>query len=417
MDAPRDFAPLLEAYDLPGDFLEAVPYGSGHIHETWAASLLDQDRRIRFVVQRFNQAVFPHPKVVMENIARVLAHLRAKLENAGAPEPERHAPALVRTRGGGLYHRDEEGQVWRVFSMVEGASSLEIADSPARAFEAARAFGAFLRDLADLPAPRLNETIPRFHHTPTHLARLEEVVARDPKNRAAGARREIEAYLGAPKRRALARSLVDLQALGAIPERVIHNDTKLNNVLFDVATGTALCVVDLDTVMPGLALYDFGDMVRTSTSPRPEDETELAAIEARPEIFEALVRGYLTPLRGVLNQAEIENLVRAGQLITLECGSRFLADYLAGDVYFKVHHPEHNLERSRSQLALLRSLEEREAKFDAIVARVAGEISADTPPAGTPPPASSRPGLSASTIEMRGDVPEPTREDLSEERK
>lgn len=360
-------------FDLPGRLLEARPFGSGHINETYVATFLDGDRLARFVFQRLNLHVFPDPDGVMENIARVLAHLRGKLEAAGLPDAERRAPRLLSTREGALYHRAAEGGCWRVYTLIEGARSYDVADSPARAYEAARAFGAFLCDLSDLPPPRLHETLPRFHHTPTHLARLEEVVERDPRNRASGARREIEAFLGDPKRRALARSLADLQESGALPERVIHNDTKLNNVLFDGETGRALCVVDLDTVMPGLSLHDFGDMVRTSTSPRPEDETDLARIEARPEIFEALVRGYLAPLRGVLTRAEIDQLVPAGQVITLECASRFLADYLAGDVYFRTHRPEQNLERCRAQLALLRSLEEREELLRAIAERVEHE--------------------------------------------
>jgi Ser/Thr protein kinase RdoA (MazF antagonist) len=360
-------------FDLPGRLLEAQPFGSGHIHETYVATFLDGDRLVRFVFQRLNLHVFPDPDGVMANIARVLSHLRGKVEAAGLPDAERRAPRLLPTRAGGLYHRAEDGGCWRVYTLIEGARSYDVADSAVRAQEAARAFGTFLRDLSDLPPPRLHETLPRFHHTPTHLARLEEVVARDPCNRAAGARLEIEAFLGDPKRLALAHSLADPQERGLLPERVIHNDTKLNNVLFDGETGEALCVVDLDTVMPGLSLHDFGDMVRTSTSPRPEDETDLARIEARPEIFEGLARGYLEPLRGVLVRAETDLLVPAGQVITLECASRFLADHLAGDVYFRTHRPEQNLDRCRAQLALLRSLEEREELLRAIAERVEHE--------------------------------------------
>jgi Ser/Thr protein kinase RdoA (MazF antagonist) len=402
-------AGLAQAFDLPGDFLEARAFGSGHINETYAATFLEQDRLLRFVFQRLNLHVFSDLDALMSNIARVLAHLQSKLAASGLAEPERRLPRLLPTRSGALYHQTAEGDCWRVYSMVEGTRSFDIADSPARAFAAARAFATFLRDLSDLPAPRLHETIPRFHHTPSYLASLEGIVARDPHNRAAGARREIEILLGDPKRRALARSLVDLHAAGAIPERVIHNDTKLNNVLFDVVTDEALGVVDLDTAMPGLALYDFGDMVRTATSPRPEDERELAQIEARPEIFEALLRGYLEPLRGVLNRVEVESLVPSGQVITLECCSRFLADHLAGDVYFKVHRPEQNLDRCRAQLALLRSLEEREDLFRVLAKGVLREEPKSPAP---PPPAPSRP-----TVETRGDVPEPEAPEETETQK
>lgn len=369
-DTVDPLAEVVDAFEIPGQYLEAQPFGSGHIQDTWAATFLEDDRIVRVVLQRLNESIFPEPQKLMENLARVLAHLRQKLQAAGTPDLNRRAPQLIRTRKGEPFARDAAGRAWRALTLIEGTRSFDVPDSPRRAYESARAFGTFVSLLSDLPPQELHETIPRFHHTPSYLARLEEVAAQDPAGRVAEVGSELEF---ARARANLARFALDLQAAGRVPERVIHNDTKLNNVLFDLQTDKALCVVDLDTVMPGLTLFDFGDMVRSTTSPTAEDEPDVTKIEARPEMFEALVRGYLSVLRPVLTRDEIAYLFDAGRLITLECGTRFLIDHLSGDRYFKIHRPGQNLDRARAQFALVRSLERQAETLRKLVATVAVE--------------------------------------------
>jgi hypothetical protein len=274
--------------------------------------------------------------------------------------------------------------------------------TPAQAREAARAFGAFQRLLVGLDVPRLRETIPHFHDTRARLAALEAAVAAGSAGRAAGAREEIAfARAHAP----LASALAALHERGLAPERVAHNDTKINNVLFDDATGEAICVIDLDTVMPGPSLCDFGDLVRTVSSRAAEDERDLSRVEADPALFAALAEGYLAGAGDLLAPAEREQLVAAGEVMTYECGLRFLADYLAGDVYFRVKRPGHNLDRCRAQFALLRSLERQADDFREMVVRL---VAAGGAGEAASPRRKADPGAAASpTIDPASAVPEP----------
>jgi len=235
--------------------------------------------------------------------------------------------------------------------------------SPAQAFEAAQAFGRFQSLLADLPAPRLHDTIADFHHTPKRFLALEHAIAADAVNRAAHAKPEIAFAL---RHQGMRSVLLEAN----LPERVTHNDTKFNNVMLDDATGAGICVIDLDTVMPGLALYDFGDMVRTTTSPVPEDERDLAKVTMQFPMFEALVRGYLTSASEFLTSAEKQHLAFAAKLITFEIGIRFLTDFLAGDTYFKIHREGHNLDRCRTQFKLVESIEQQETQMNRLVEEI-----------------------------------------------
>jgi Ser/Thr protein kinase RdoA (MazF antagonist) len=260
---------------------------------------------------------------------------------------------------------DAGGETWRAYRFIENARTYDAVTSAEQAFQAARAFGRFQQQLASLPPPRLHETIPDFHHTPKRFAALEQAIAADAKGRAALARAEIEF---ARSRQSIAGVL-----LGAgLPERITHNDTKFNNVLLDDTTGEAVCIIDLDTVMPGLALYDFGDMVRTTTSPAAEDEQDLSKVTLKFPLFEALVRGYLESAGGFLTPAEKQHLAFSGKLITFETGIRFLADYLAGDTYFKVHREGHNLDRCRTQFKLVESIERQEEQMNRTVESITG---------------------------------------------
>ena len=351
-------------FAISGSFLGARPYGSGHINETFAAVFDQGGAEKRYILQCINPRIFKEPLRVMENVAQVTRHLHAKLAAAGAPDPARRALTLVQARSGAICHLDDKGLVWRCYLFVEGASSHDIVQHPAQAWEAAKAFGAFQRQLMDYDGPRLAETIPLFHHTRHRFEALLRAMAGDPGNRAALAKPELAFALS---REALADSLLGLKEAGGIPERITHNDTKLNNILFDDRTGEGLCVLDLDTVMPGLSLYDFGDMVRTATNPVAEDERDLDRVQVQVAMFEALARGYLEGTDGALLPAERERLVLAGKLITYECGLRFLTDFLERDRYFSISREAQNLDRCRTQFALLRSLEACEERLTAFV--------------------------------------------------
>jgi hypothetical protein len=348
---------VTSAFRTHGTFVEACPYGSGHINDTFKATFRQGDNCIRYIFQRINQRVFQQPELLMENIARVTAELRHRLEEAEVPDVSRRVLSLVPAQDGRPFHIDDCGRYWRCYVFIESARTYDVIVTPGQAREAARAFGDFPRLLANLPAPRLHETIKNFHHTRSRFESLRSAAGQDPWRRLHEAREEWE-FIRA--RESMVDVLLDLQAKGVVPERVTHNDTKLNNVMLDDASETGICVIDLDTVMPGLALYDFGDMVRTATSPAAEDEKNLSLVHMQMPMFQALVEGYLGSAGGFLNEAEIDHLVFSAKLITLEIGIRFLTDFLDGDAYFKTDREGHNLDRCRTQLALVRSIEQQE---------------------------------------------------------
>ncbi|MEX1115369.1 MAG: aminoglycoside phosphotransferase family protein [Akkermansiaceae bacterium] len=364
----KSFIPVsvVRAFRIYGSFVEARPHGSGHINDTYVAAFSQSGNRVRYIFQRINQRVFKDPEPLMENIARVTGELRRQLEQAGVPDVSRRVLSLVPARDGRPFHREDCGHYWRCYVFIENARTYDIVATPGQAREAARAFGDFQRLVATLPAPRLHETIKDFHHTRSRFEALRTAVENDSWRRLHLARDEWDFIRS---RESVVDVLLDLQAGGAIPERVTHNDTKLNNVMIDDATEMGVCVIDLDTVMPGLALYDFGDMVRTATSPVAEDEKNISRVHMQMPMFEALVEGYLSSAGGFLNEAEKAHLVFSGKLITFEIGLRFLTDFLEGDAYFKTDHDGHNLDRCRTQLALVRSIEEQEDAMQRVVER------------------------------------------------
>jgi aminoglycoside phosphotransferase (APT) family kinase protein len=370
-----------EARDTRGEALYAVaaqfqfrgqassfaPYGNGHINDTYLVTCNGAGVPARYVLQRINRSVFHSPVAVMQNIERVTAHLAAQL--AHEPDRARRALTLVPARDDRNWYEDAQGETWRAYPFIENARSYETATSVEQAFQAAAAFGRFQQQLASLPAPRLHETIQDFHHTPRRFAALQQAIAADVKSRAKLAQPEIDFALA---HQSIAGVLIEASHQPDLPERITHNDTKFNNVLLDDATGESLCVVDLDTVMPGLALYDFGDMVRTTTSPAAEDEQDLSKVTMQFPLFEALVRGYLSTAGEFLSATEKKFLAFSGKLITFEIGIRFLADYLAGDTYFKIHREGHNLDRCRTQFKLMESIESQEEKMNRLVESIAG---------------------------------------------
>lgn len=363
----RELKSVAQAFALIGDFFDAAPYGTGHINDTYAVVLDQGGTRVRYIFQRLNRRVFPDPPRVMENIERVTGHLRARIEESGARDATRRTLTLIPTRQGRSYWVDDAGWHWRAYIFIEKARTYDTLEHPSQAYEAARAFGRFQRMLADLGGPPLNETIPDFHNGPKRTRDFERALEADVVNRAARARDEID-FL---RRHAAVFDVLpgEVEA-GRIPIRSTHNDTKINNVMIDDETGEGICVIDLDTLMPGLSLYDFGDMVRTSTCRAAEDERDLSKVELDLAMFEQVARGYLSEAAAFLNESEREHLVLGGKMITLIIGCRFLTDYLAGDVYFKVRREEHNLDRCRTQFRLVESIDRQEEKMRSLLAGI-----------------------------------------------
>jgi hypothetical protein len=348
---------ICEQFRIYGDYIVGVPFGCGHINDTYQITYDQGGIRLHYALQRINHNVFKHPTKVMDNMARVTRHLLAKI-HALNMETRKRTIRLLETREGLPYVVDAEGYHWRAYIFIENARTYDILESEDQAYRAARTFGQFQCDLVDLPGGRLHETIPDFHHTPKRIDALERAVKADRCGRAKKVAREVDFVM---ERREEAGLLIKLNSEGQLPERITHNDTKLNNVLIDDFSGEGICVIDLDTVMPGLALYDFGDMVRSGTSPAAEDEQDLTKVFMQFNMFEALLRGYLDGAGNFLTPVERELLPFSGKLITLEIGTRFLADFIEGDIYFKTGREAHNLDRARAQFKLVESIE---AQFD-----------------------------------------------------
>jgi hypothetical protein len=345
---------------VDGDPRDVTRHVAGLIHDSFIVSTGTR----RWFLQRMNTRVFQEPERVMENIAAVSAHLTRVVQHEGLADAERRVLRAAPARTGGWLVRDDVGGCWRMFAYIEHALARASAAGAPDAESAARAFGAFQRRLADYDGPQLHLTIPRLHDTQRRYHALERALREDRPGRARAAAPEIAA---AAARRDLAGTLTDAHARGEIPKRIAHNDAKIANVLFDETNGEALCVVDLDTVMPGLSLYDFGDLVRSMVSAAAEDEPDPRRVSADPARFAAIVRGYLDGAGDLLLDAERRLLPLAAETIVYEQGVRFLTDHLAGDTYYKTSRPGHNLDRCRAQFALLASLARQRADFERIV--------------------------------------------------
>jgi len=363
MKNQHDLHQVSANFRLAGDFLSAEPYGSGHINDTYAAIFNQGGIGIRYIFQRINHNIFKNPPALMDNIRRVTEHQQLKL--SGNPDASRNSLKLIPGLSGEPFYLDPDNNYWRCYIFIENAKTYDIIENADQAYQAARAFGEFQKLLVDLPGERLGETIPDFHNTPDRLANFNKALDADSCNRAKLAEEEIDFVLA---KKELTGVLLGLNARGEIPERITHNDTKLNNVMIDDATGKGICVIDLDTVMPGLVLYDFGDLVRTSTSPAAEDEQDLSKVTMQMPMFAALARGYLESAGEFLTPIEKEYLAFSGKLITLEIGTRFLTDFLEGDAYFKTHRDGQNLDRCRTQFKLVESIEQQEEQMNDLVA-------------------------------------------------
>lgn len=354
----------LAAWNWGGIVVGAVRYGAGHINDTFCVYTQDEvGDCVRFILQRINTNTFTDPAGLMENICGVTGFLRKKIEEKGG-DVTRETMNVVPTAEGKPYYADTNGGAWRVYTFVEGTVCLQKVESPEDFYASAYAFGQFQQLLADYPASTLHETIARFHDTANRYANFEKALEADVCGRAKEVQAEIE-FVKAHK--ADCSYMVDLLAAGKLPLRVTHNDTKLNNILMDKATRQGICVIDLDTVMPGLAANDYGDSIRFGANDCAEDEKDLTKVNFSLPLFETYTKGFLAACGSALTDLEKETLPWGAKLMTLECGIRFLTDYLEGDHYFKVHREGHNLDRCRTQFKLVRDMEAAWDEMAAIV--------------------------------------------------
>ncbi len=361
---------IANQFQLSGRLLNSEPFGSGHINDTFSLTCDQNGTSVRYILQRINHEIFKNPVGLMENVVRVTSHIKEKLLGRGKTESAQRMVTVISTIDGQTCYEDSNGNYWRIYTFVENAKTYDTIDTPEQAYEAARMFGWFQNMLIDLPGGPLHETIPDFHNTPKRLQAFRQALDDDTCNRAKDIKPEIDFAL---EHAAICNVLLDLAAKGQIPVRVTHNDTKINNVMLDEKTDKGICVIDLDTVMPGLSLYDVGDMIRTATSPTEEDEIDVSKVKMRMEMFEALIRGFCEETRAFLTPAEKKHLAFSGKLITFEQYIRFLGDYIAGDVYYKINRPSQNLDRSRTQLKLIESIIEQEDQMNAVVEKILKE--------------------------------------------
>ena len=355
---------IIKAFPEYGEVIGYKPITAGHINDTYIVEYLQENgEKIRYLLQRINTNVFRMPVELMENVMGVTAFLRKKIEAAGG-DPARETLTVFPAKDGKNYYMAEDGGCWRMYNFVEDAFSITELTSAEDFKSAALSFGNFQNLLADYPIETLYETIPNFHNTPSRFKDFLEALEKNASGRKGEAIPEIDFVLAREKDCSVITDLLDS---GMLPVRVTHNDTKLNNVLFDNTTKKGLCVVDLDTVMPGSSLYDFGDSIRFGANTAAEDEKDLSKVSLSIEYFKAYVEGYLEAAGKSLTENEINYLPFSAKLLTLECGIRFLGDFINGDVYFKTEYPEHNLVRARTQFKLVEDIEAKYSEMMRIV--------------------------------------------------
>ena len=346
-----------------GTLIEKKPFGNGHINDTYKLTFDANGEINTYILQRINDDIFKNPSELMENINGVTSHLRKKIiENCG--DPKRETLRVIPTIDGKLFHKDEEGVYWRAYDFIEGATCYDMVEEPEQFYQSALAFGNFQKLLADYPAHTLHETIKDFHHTPQRFEVFVKAVEEDVMGRAKDIKEDIDFIL---ERKDETSILTDMLEKGELPLRVTHNDTKLNNVMIDNETGKGLCVIDLDTVMPGIVANDFGDAIRFGASTALEDESDLSKVSMSLELFEVFVKGMLEASDGKLTEKEIDTLPLGAKIITLEQAIRFLADHIQGDTYFKIHRENHNLDRARTQIKLVADMEAKWEQMNEIV--------------------------------------------------
>jgi thiamine kinase-like enzyme len=364
MENKWNFHELVRNFDFEGEFIEANRYGHGHINDTFEARFKREDGTIRrYIMQRINTSIFKTPENLMENIENVTEHLKKKIILAGG-NPERETLNLIKSLDGKSFYKSDEGDYWRSYIFIEGAKTYQVVENLHHFYNSGKALGKFQQLLSDFPASKLHETILNFHNTEKRYQDFMEAVKLNAAGRLSEVTAEVEFVM---ERASETNVLVNLIKEGKLPIRVTHNDTKFNNVMIDDITSEGICVIDLDTVMPGLSLYDFGDSIRSGANPAEEDEVDLSKVCMDLELFEAYAKGFLEMAGGALTDIEIEYLPFSAKLMTFECGMRFLGDFLNGDVYFKIHREKHNLDRARTQFKMVADMENKMEEMKSIV--------------------------------------------------
>ncbi|HZL76251.1 MAG TPA: aminoglycoside phosphotransferase family protein [Bacteroidales bacterium] len=349
-----DLSEIFDCFCAEGTFLRGEPFGSGHIHDTFRVETSENDKD-DYILQRLNNRIFKNIPELQENIERVTVHLRNKLSAIPGSDLKRECLRLIPSKEGKSWMTDKQGKYWRMYIFIADHRSYNIVDTPGKAYEGGKAIGRFQAMLADLPGEPLHETIPFFHDIEKRLEAFQNVIKADPAGRVSSIGSEIASVL---RRADEMKIILRLGREGRIPRRITHNDTKFNNILLD-SNNKALCVIDLDTVMPGYIHYDFGDAIRTVANTAAEDEKNLSKIKMDIELFEAYSKGYLSETCNTLNNTEKEYLAFAPRLITYTIATRFLTDYIDGDNYFKISHEHHNLDRARAQIKLVECMEDK----------------------------------------------------------
>ncbi len=344
---------IIEQFPFEGKLVSAEPTGSGLINTTYKLTFTDGNQDFRYILQLINTDVFKNPDELMSNIMNVTGFLRNKIALDGG-NPKRETLTFLYTKNNSPYYRDEEGRCWRAYIYIGGCYTCDSVDSPVKSERSGKAFGRFQGLLSDYPIDNLFETIPNFHNTPSRFEALKKAIQDDVKGRLSEVQKEVEFALSREKD---ASKLTDMIKSGELPVRVTHNDTKINNVLFDKITNEAFCVIDLDTIMPGLSLYDFGDAIRASAVTADENEKDITKFGLDLELYAGFAKGFLSSAGKSLTQNEADNLAFSAKLMALECGVRFLTDYLNGDTYFRIAFPDNNLVRCHNQFKLVEEVE------------------------------------------------------------
>lgn len=354
---------ILSAFNYNGEPITCIPYGNGHINTTFKVECKNGEKSALYILQQINNNIFPDIDALMENIENVTSFLKTKIAEKNG-DILRETLNIVKTKDGKNHFTDKEGKSWRSYIFIKDAVCYEKIEKPEDFYNCGYAFGNFQNLLADFPAEKLHEIIPNFHNTPVRYEAFKKAVKEDACGRAGAVQKEIEFVNAHASDMFL---LTDMLKKGEIPLRVTHNDTKLNNCMFDKKTGETICVIDLDTVMPGLRAYDYGDSIRFGATTGAEDEPDLSKVNFSLELFESYTKGFIKACGESMDEKEALSLPIGAKLMTLECGMRFLTDYLEGDTYFKISRKEHNLDRCRTQFKLVSDMEAQWDKINEFV--------------------------------------------------
>lgn len=352
---------VINKFKVSGEFVDSKLYGSGHINETYLVSIKTNEKTEKFILRKINQTVFKNPEIVVYNSLYVTNHLRRKSTDQ---DSDKRIARLIETKENDFYFVDKNGEYWCLLVFIKDALTIDCVEKSVEAFNAAKAFGNFVYQLSDLDADQIEDTIPDFHNLEARLDQFRYAIKSGDPDRKKLVEKEIELINDNLN---ISAKLNEALKNPELPTRIIHNDTKISNVMFDVNTGESLAVIDLDTVMQGAVLFDFGDMVRSYTNSRNEDDPDISTVEMRIEIFEAIVKGYFEGMQNGLIEIEINNLVLGSEVIVLEQAVRFLSDFIMKDVYYQTEYEDHNLDRAKNQLALLRSIQSQKEEMSAII--------------------------------------------------